>query len=101
MGFRQSLVVRQHSLADKFRPRTFEMQLLRVGSPPLTHTVINIYRPQWMSSITGFADELSDIVAMLSAHCADNIVVIGDLNCPGPRPDQLDVELEAALNRWV
>jgi len=62
--FRQSVVVRRHPLTNKCRPKTFELQLVRVGTTPLTHTVANIYRPQWMSSVAQFVDELTDIIAL-------------------------------------
>jgi len=81
--FRESVVVRPHPLADNFHPSTFELQLLRVGLPSSTHVIINIYRPQWMSTVAAFVDELSDVIAALGAACSDNIIVCGDLNCPG------------------
>ena len=51
-----------------------------------------------MSSIAEFIDELTDVIALLTAECADNIVVCGDLNCPGPLPDQVDAHLATALD---
>ena len=51
-----------------------------------------------MSFIAEFIDELTDVIALLTAECADNIVVCGDLNCPGPLPDQVDARLAAAFN---
>ncbi len=48
--FRQAVVVRRHPLADNFHPTTCELQLVRVGLSPLTHTVLHVYRPQWMST---------------------------------------------------
>ena len=95
--FRQSVVVRRHPLTNKCRPKTFELQLVRVGTSPLTHTVANIYQPQWMSSVAEFVDELTDIIALLSAECTDNIIVCGDLNCLGPAPEQVDVRHAAAF----
>jgi hypothetical protein len=96
--YRQTLVVRRHPLADKYRPTTFEMQLVRVGLPPLTHAVINIYRPQWMSSVPEFIDELDDIIASLGVECTDNIVLCGDLNCPGVDGSHVDAGLETTLD---
>jgi len=96
--FRQSAVVRRHPLADKCRPRTFELQLVRLSTPPLTHTVANIYRPQWMSSVAEFVDELTDVISMLSAECGDNIVMCGDLNCPGSDPTR---STPASLQHWT
>jgi len=95
--FRQSVPVRVHPLADKFQPSTCELQLLRVGSatPPLT--VVNIYRPHWMSSVAGFVDELTDIIASLTSDYADNIVLCGDLNCPGVDDSSVDAQLAEGL----
>ena len=81
--YRESLVVRRHPLADDFNPVTFELQLLRVGLPPSSHVVVNIYRPQWMSTVSAFVNELADVIAALAAGSSDNIIVCGDLNCPG------------------
>ena len=95
---RQNLVVRQHPLSDSLRPRTFEAQLVRVGLPPSSHTVLHIYRPQWMSTVPEFVDELSDVIASLNASCTDNLVVCGDVNCPGPAPSSVDVGLADVLD---
>jgi len=55
-----------------------------------------------MSSVTAeFVDELTDVIALISAECVDNIVVCGDLNCPGPVPEQVDTRLAAALESRV
>ena len=75
---------------------------LRVAASPRRHVAAdahrgNIYRPQWMSSVAEFIDELTDIIALLSAECTDNVVVCGNLNCPGPAPEQVDVRLAAAF----
>ena len=73
------------------------MQLVRVGLPPLTHAVIHVYRPQWMSSVLEFIDELSDVITSLGAECC-NIFVFGDLNCPGFKSEHLDAGLECTLD---
>jgi len=96
--YRQSVVVRRHPLADKYRATTFEMQLVRVGLPPLTHAVIHVYRPQWMSTVPDFIDELTGIIASLSVDCNDNIILCGDLNCPGVDSTHVDDRLERALD---
>jgi len=44
--FRQSVVVCRHPVFSKCRPKTSELQMVRVGTSPLMHTVANIYRPQ-------------------------------------------------------
>ena len=96
--FRDSVVVRRHPLADKFCPSTFELQLIRVGLPPSTvHAVFNIYRPQRIpqrsTSVAAFVDELGDVITSFAASCADNIVIIGDLNAPGADGSHIDDEL--------
>jgi len=60
--FRHNLVIRRHPLSDSLGPRTFEAQLVRVGLPPLSHTVLHIYTPQWKSTVAEFVDELSDVM---------------------------------------
>ena len=54
---------------------------------------MNIYRPQWMSSVSGFVDELADIVASLSSDCSDDVLLCGDVNCPALDHSSVDVEL--------
>ena len=54
---------------------------------------MNVYRPQWMSSVSGFVDELADIVASLSSDCSDDVLLCGDVNCPGLDHSSVDVEL--------
>ena len=99
--FRDSAVVWHHPLADKFCPSTFELQLVRDESPPLTvPSVFNIYRPQRIpqqsTSVAAFADVLGDVITSFAAMCADNIV-IGDLNAPGVDGLHIDDELTALL----
>ena len=96
--FRHNLVVRRHPLSDSLSPRTFEAQLVRVGLPPSSHTVLHIYRPQWKSTVAEFVDELSDVIASLNANSTDNLVVCGDVNCPGPTTSSVDVRLAEMLD---
>jgi hypothetical protein len=96
--FRDSVVVRHHPMAEKFCPSTFEVQLIRVRLPPSTvRAVFNIYRPQRIlkrsTSVAAFVDELSDVITSFDASCADNIVIIGDLNAPGVDGSHIDDEL--------
>ena len=79
-------------------PRTFEAQLVRVGLPPSSHTVLHIYRSQWKSTVAEFVDELSDAIASLNANYTDNLVVCGDVNCPGPTTSSVDVGLAEMLD---
>ena len=89
---RESVPVRVHHLASKFQPTTCELQLLRVGVATSPVTVVHVYRPQWMSTVSSFVDELADIIAVLTSECSD-IIVCGDMNCPGPNDSSVDVEL--------
>jgi len=81
--FRQSVPVREHHLANKLQATMFELQLLCVGAASSQLTVVHFYLPQWMSTVTNFVDELADIIAILTSECSDNIIVCGDMNCPG------------------
>jgi len=60
--FRESVLVRVHHLASTLAPRTFELQLLRVGTGSgscMSFSIVYIYRPPWMSSVSNFVDELA------------------------------------------
>ena len=46
-----------------------------------------------MSTISSFVDEFADIVTALTAACSDNIIVCGDMNCPGPNDSSVAVGL--------
>ena len=46
-----------------------------------------------MSTVSNFVDEFADIIATLTSECIDNIVVVGDVNCPGPNSSLVDEEL--------
>lgn len=98
---RESVVVRRHPLSDDIHPSTFELQLIRIGSPPsVVHAVFHIYRPQWMSSVPAFVDELADIIALFGASCTDSFIVCGDLNCPGADGTRVDELLAIALDSF-
>ena len=45
-----------------------------------------------------FVDELSDVIASLNANSTDNLVVCGDVNCPGPTPSSVNVGLAEMLD---
>jgi len=45
-----------------------------------------------------FVNELSDIIASLNAECTDNIVLCGDVNCPGSVSSFVDVGLAEMLD---
>jgi hypothetical protein len=95
---RESVVVRRHRFADEFRPSTFELQLVQVGLPPSpVYAVFHIYRPQWMSTVPAFADELADVISTFGAKCNDVIVICGDVNCPGADGSHVDEHLESVF----
>ena len=96
--FRQDLVVRRHQLSDSVSPHTFEAQLVCVGLPPSSHTVLRTYRPQWKSMVAKFVDELSDVIPLLNANSTDNLVVCGDVNFPGPTLSSVDDGLAEMLD---
>ena len=73
-------------------------QLVRVGLPPSSHTVLHVYTPQWKSTVAEFVEELSDVIASINANSTDNLVVCGDVNCPGPTPSSVDVALTEMLD---
>ena len=91
--FRDYINLRAHPLTDKFQPSTFELQLVRLTASRKSVTVMNVYRPQWMSSVLGFVDELANIMASLSSYCNDDVILCGDVNCPGVDNSYVDVEL--------
>jgi len=88
---RQSVPVRVHHLANKLQTTTFELQLLRIGAASSPLTFVHVYRPQWMSTVSSFVDEFADIIAMVTSECSDNIIVCGDMNCPGRNDSSVDV----------
>ena len=53
-----------------------------------------------MSTVAAFVDELSDVIAALGADCSNNIIVCGDLNCPGVDGTHVDNELAAAFDSF-
>jgi len=99
--FRESVVVRRHRLADEFRPSTCKLQLVRVcSSPSLGYAVFHIYRPQWMSTVPAFADELADMIAKFAAKCNDHVIICSDLNCPGTDSSHIDHHLSTVFDSF-
>jgi len=60
---------------------------------------MNVYRPQWMSSaVSNFVDELSDAdVTTLFTDNDDDVVLCGDVSCPGTDDSSVDGELADSL----
>ena len=81
--YRNDVFVKQFSVIDAISPKLFEVQLVKITSTmPLT-TVVNIYRPPHLSCTT-FFEELADLIALVGADSNANILLCGDMNCPGP-----------------
>ena len=78
---------------------SFELQLVKIVAPPSSHVIIAIDRPPH-SSLAVFFDELTDVIAAASIDTGDNIIVCGDLNCPGPDPQQVDDRLTAVFESF-
>ena len=51
-----------------------------------------------MSTPSTFSDELTDIIASLTAECTDDILVYGAANCPGRDDSSVDTELSDGLD---
>ena len=96
--FHHSVPIHAHPLAANYRPSTFELQLLRVGTTGSLLTILNLYQPQWMSTPSTFCDKLTDIIALLTSECTDDTLVCGDANCPGPDDSFVHVELSEGLD---
>ena len=97
--FRDGLIVKPHSMAGSFSPRTFELQLLSITSSS-SFTLLNIYRPPSSSSILDFCDELSDILSDLMSRSTNRVIVCGDLNCPGTDQSSLHTALQEVLDTY-
>ena len=50
-----------------------------------------------MSSLSNFVDELANVIAVVSTDSTDNIIVCGDMNCPGPDDSSVDDDLSVCL----
>ena len=59
--------------------------------------MFNIYRPQRSTSVAAFVD---DVNTSFAASCADNIVIIGNLNAPGVDESHVDDELATLLESF-
>jgi hypothetical protein len=80
---REPIAVRRHTLADEFKPSTYERQQVRFGFPPsAVYAVFNFNRPQCRKSpVHEFVDRLEDIVVMFRLKRTDSVVICGYLNC--------------------
>ena len=57
--------------------------MVKIISTVPPKTVVNIYRPPHLSHTTLF-EELADLIALVGANSNANILLCGDMNCPGP-----------------
>jgi len=94
-------VIRRHRLTNEFRPSTCELQLVRVcSSQSLAYAVFHIYRPQWMSTVPAFTDELADMIAKFAAKVNDHVIISGDLNCPATDSSHIDDHLSTVFDSF-
>ena len=63
-------------------PTTFEIQLVAFGLLAPSIIVMNVYRPL-SSSIPTFLDELADLITAVGVNVPGQLIMCGDLNCPG------------------
>ena len=64
MVFSDNIFVRSHTLSTTFKPTSFELQLLQIGSQSSPTTLVHIYRPP-STSLSTFIEELSDILSTI------------------------------------
>jgi len=76
----------------KIEPTTYELQLLRICV--VTYDCRACLPAAVDVHISSFVDEFANITALLTSECSDNIIVCGDMNCPGPNDSSVDAELD-------
>lgn len=94
---RNHVIIKPHPLATSLSPVSFELLLVRLTSskPPLTAAVV--YRPPG-GSILQFNEELSDVLSELSAFNSDQLLLCGDINCPGVDNCSIDPTVSTTFN---
>ena len=95
-----AIIIRDHfqaRLVDlKWKPRLFELQLLRINlNPKRTLLIANIYQPT-SSPSSEFFEELDELFLRISVDPSD-VLVCGDFNCPGSSNDRVSDRLEDVL----
>ena len=95
---RNTLVVRPQRPLSTTTYLTFEYQLVRVTSTRPALTIVNLYRPP-STSVSLFFDELTDFLSSVGSMF-DNLIICGDLNCPGPDPMSVDPDLAAVFDSF-
>lgn len=96
--FRDSIDVKLHPVAAKITSSTCELLVARVGRPSSTFALVVAYRPQWCGTVGAFCDELFDVLTMIMTECNDEIVLCGDMNCPGSTASSVATELQSLLD---
>ena len=77
---RGGLRARPHPLASSFRPRHFELQLVRLGEDSCPIAVANVYRrPSSVgrpNPVPAFIEELSEVLASITAGVTNSLSVV-------------------------
>ena len=97
--FRNSVVVRRHSLQSAVTLTSFEFQLVRVDYKHSFSVLVNVYRTP-SSSLATFYLELSNLISVIWWGTTDRIVLCDDLNCPRVKVSHSGKELEIVLNTF-
>jgi hypothetical protein len=102
---RGGLRARPHPLASSFRPKHFELQLVRLGEDSCPITVANVYRRPSSAGrpnpVPAFIEELSEVLASVTAGVTDRLLICGDVNCPGSvGTSTVDPDLVATLESF-
>ena len=96
---RDGLVVRNFNQLSQAKTSTFELQLVTVRTGSKSIVVANIYRPPNSTSpLRHFFDELTDVIANILASTSNQLVIVGDVNCPGTQPTSVNLDLVSVLD---
>lgn len=76
---------------------SFELQSVTVQFGRKTCLVLNLYRPPNSSPTQTFFDELAELLAEVVTLHPVAVLLCGDLNCPGPTPSTVHVNLQQTL----
>ena len=76
-------------------PSSFEMQAINLIVGNINFTLLGIYRPPSTNTDT-FLEKLSDVLDAVNLTDRHSII-LGDVNCPGSKPDDIDHRLSALL----
>ena len=73
--------------------------MVKITSTVPPTTVVNIYRPSHLSRPT-FFEALADLIALVGADSNANILLCGDINCPGSDCNRADVDLTSLFDSF-